>query len=350
MITQSFLELLMSYTVRIAAENVERFCKEILLQLGASPEDASIISAHLTDSDLRGIRSHGLLRMTRYVQQIDSGYIDLQAPILIEDAAQNLLRADAQRNFGILAFHRLLPLLIARTRLSGMAGGAVVNCAHTGRIGAYSEALAREYMWGCVFGGGGNKRLKEVAPFGGREGVFDTNPYALSMPIGEDEVASSDFATSATAQGKLLVYRTNKAPVPPGWIIDRQGRPSTNAEDFYDGGAMLPSAGAKGYGLGFMAELFGEAALGTPHELNWFITAVDLSRFADRTCYLTNATRFKREIENCPPAEGFDKVRWPGQPELEKLEEQSQRGISYSDDEVRSVAHLETRFSTKLLG
>ena len=334
--------------MKVAAEHVERFCASILHELGTPEADAAIIVSHLVDADLRGLRSHGLLRMIRYVEQIDAGYIDNKAAIHISEVGPSLLRVDAGRNFGILAFEKLLPRLVELTRSAGIAGGAVVNCAHTGRIGAYSEALAKEYMWGCVFGGGGNKRLKEVAPFGGSRGVFDTNPYALSIPISEADVVSSDFATSATAQGKLLVYRTNKRPVPEGWLVDKNGKPTTNAEDFYDGGAMLPSAGAKGYGLGVVAELFGDAALGTPHELNWFIAAVDLARFAQQASYFAAASAFRDAIETCPPSEGFSKVMWPGQPELEKLAEQREQGISYSDEEIRSVAHLETRFSVKL--
>jgi len=194
----------------------------------------------------------------------------------------------------------------------------------------------------------GNKRLKEVAPYGGRKGVFDTNPYAFSMPLDTQQTTTSDFATSATAQGKLLVFRTNHAPVPDGWLIDKHGRPTTNVDDFYEGGAMLPSAGTKGYGMGFMAELFGDAVLGTPHELNWFIVAVDLKRFVDPGDYFQAANHLKQEIEQCPPADGFERVMWPGQPEIERLEHQSAEGIDYSEDELRSLAGLEARFSMKL--
>ncbi|MBN9280421.1 MAG: Ldh family oxidoreductase, partial [Hyphomicrobium sp.] len=334
--------------MKIDAERVERFCTTALLALGTMADDAHVVAKHLVDADLRGVRSHGLLRLIKYVEQIDSGYISNRAEIQTAQIAPNLMRSDAHMNFGIIAFHRLIPDIIALARSTGIAGGAVVNCAHTGRIGAYSEAIAREFMWGSVFGGGGNKRLKEVAPYGGRKGVFDTNPYAFSMPLDTQQTTTSDFATSATAQGKLLVFRTNHAPVPDGWLIDKHGRPTTNVDDFYEGGAMLPSAGTKGYGMGFMAELFGDAVLGTPHELNWFIVAVDLKRFVDPGDYFQAANHLKQEIEQCPPADGFERVMWPGQPEIERLEHQSAEGIDYSEDELRSLAGLEARFSMKL--
>ena len=336
--------------MKVAATRVEEFCKNVLLKLGTPADDAGIVAAHLVDADLRGVRSHGLLRMIKYVDQIDSGYIDNKAKVSCAQVAPNLLRMDANKNFGIVGFDRLLPDLAVLARRVGIAGAAIVNCAHTGRIGAYSEKLAREFMWGFVFGGGGNKKLKEVAPFGGRKGVFDTNPYAFSLPLDAARATTSDFATSATAQGKLLVFRTNNDPVPDGWIIDKHGRPTTNAHDFYDGGAMLPSAGAKGYGMGFIAELFGDAVLGTPHELNWFMVAVDLKSFIDPAGYFEAAGRLRQEIEDCPPAEGFAKVMWPGQPELEKMSCQTTDGIDYSESELRSLSGLEARFSVRLVG
>ncbi len=334
--------------MRFPAGQIRHLCRKILLQLATPQEGADIVSAHLTDNDLMGVRSHGVLRMMRYIDQIDSGYIDNKAEILLEPISDNLLRVDGCRNFGILAFHRLIPALIDRARASGIAGGAIVNCAHTGRIGAYTEIVARQFMLGTVFGGGGNAKLTEVAPFGGAKGVFDTNPYAASLPIDNEAACTMDFATSATAQGKLLVYRTNKTPVPDGWIIDKGGRPTTSVEDFYAGGAMLPSAGAKGYGLAMIAELFGDAVLGRPHELNWFMTVVDIGRFVGREPYMEAAGILKKKIEECPPLQGFERVMWPGQPELRRKQEQSAAGIDYSEDEMTVIASLAERFNIEI--
>jgi LDH2 family malate/lactate/ureidoglycolate dehydrogenase len=335
--------------MKVAADRAEAFSKDILVKVGTPPEDAGIVAAHLVDADLRGVRSHGLLRLIKYVEQIESGYIANKAAITSSQIAPNMVRVDANHHFGIVAFHRLIPQLIDQARKFGLAGGAVVNCAHTGRIGAYTEILAEEFMWSLAFGGGGHRRLTEVAPFGGRQGLFDTNPYSISMPLDADKIATTDFATSATAQGKLLVYRTNNKPVPTGWIIDSEGRPTTNVSDFYAGGAMLPAGAHKGYGLGFMAELFGDAALGTPHEMNWFMFAMDLSRFASPNEYVASAATLRSKIEACPPADGAVKVMWPGQPEVEMKEQQSAAGIEYAPDELRSLAILEARFGEKLV-
>ena len=161
-------------------------------------------------------------------------------------------------------------------------------------------------------------------------------------------MASADFATAATAQGKVLVYRTNQKPLPPGWIIDKTGKPSVNPEDLYDGGALLTSGEQKGSAMALIAELFGEAVLGTPHELNWFVIAVDLSRFTDQSAYFSQALSLQTKIEDCPPAAGVDKVRWPGQPEVESEATASSDGIEYSSLELDRLETLGNRLNIVL--
>jgi LDH2 family malate/lactate/ureidoglycolate dehydrogenase len=99
-----------------------------------------------------------------------------------------------------------------------------------------------------------------------------------------------------------------------------------------------------------MAELFGDAVLGEPHELNWFVVASDLSRFRRAPDYFDAAKVLREKIETCPPADGVEKVMWPGQPELESKSRQGAEGIDYSVDELNSLAPLEARFSTRLVG
>lgn len=330
--------------MKVQADDALRFCKDVLLALDTPPSTADTIASHLVEADMKGVRSHGMIRLVRYVEQIDSGYIDHKAQIAIRQVAPAALHVDAHRNWGIVALKAMLPDLEALARENGVAVGALVNCAHTGRIGAFTEELARRFMWGMLFGGGANAHLHEVAPFGGAKGVFDTNPYAFALPMTEGQVASADFATAATAQGKVLVYKTNAQALPAGWIIDKDGKPSVNPEDLYRGGALMTAGAQKGYGMAILAELFGEAVLGTPHELNWFCVAVDVSRYTGRSEYFSHARTLQEKLEKCPPAEGFDSVRWPGQPELESEARAEEQGIEYSAAEVERLNVLGRRF------
>lgn len=327
---------------------MRQFCTEVLLALETPEHTARTIANHLVEADMKNVRSHGLIRLVNYAAQIESGYIANKARIDISEIAPALLLVNANRNWGIAALDAMLPELEARARANGIAGAALVQSAHTGRIGAFSEALARKFMWGMVFGGGAHQHLREVAPYGAAKGVFDTNPYAFSLPMAPALVASADFATAATAQGKVLIHRTNKRPLPEGWIIDKDGAPSVDPEDLYAGGALLTSGGQKGSAMAFIAELFGEAVLGTPHELNWFAIAVDLARFTTDTEYFARAASIREGMETCPPAHGFDRVRWPGQPEIESEQAAAQAGIEYSEPELVKLAALGRRFDISL--
>jgi LDH2 family malate/lactate/ureidoglycolate dehydrogenase len=192
---------------------------------------------------------------------------------------------------------------------------AVANCGHTGRIGAFAETIARAGCFALVLGGGGHERFKSVVPYGGREGALSTNPYALALPGGPTDAVVVDFATSATAQGKVLYAKAAGTPLPEGLIIDKQGRPSRNAEDYFAGGFLLPAAGPKGYGLGLIAELLGYGLLDTPRELNWILFAFDLEAFGGQEAYRERTESYLAWVKDRAPAPGFDEVMVPGEPE-----------------------------------
>jgi LDH2 family malate/lactate/ureidoglycolate dehydrogenase len=243
---------------------------------------------------------------------------------------------------------RAVEVLATELETAWIAAAGIVNVAHTGRIGAFAERIAAGPTAagptaagptaagrGClalILGGGGHATFANVAPFGGTRGVHSTNPYALALPGGRHGTVVVDFATSATAQGKLMVARMKGEAVPEGLILDKTGRPTTDPRDFYDGGALLPAAGPKGYGLGLLAELIGSALLAAPHEFNWLILALKLKAFRDPADYAAAAEAYLARVKACPPAEGFSEVHLPG--EIERVTEAERRrdGIPLGDD------------------
>lgn len=299
----------------------------LLRAAGANDRVALQVATHLADNELLGVPSMGLIRVVKYVQQIRTGYIVPNAAVTTVRDLPSLIHLDGGKGFGIVAFEEATKRAVDKAKQSAIAVAMVVNVAHTCRIGAFSEEAARRGCFAMVLGGGGHRRYKEVAPYGGRHGVFDTNPYAFAMPAGSLGPVSADFATSATAQGKMLVYKTARQPVPAGWIIDSQGRPTQSAEDFYQGGAMLPAAGAKGYGMAMIAELVGDAMLGEPHEFNWMMVVVDIQQTRDIASYTDAAQSFLAQVKECPPAEGFTEVLLPGEPERRTKARLQQVGI-----------------------
>jgi len=146
-----------------------------------------------------------------------------------------------------------------------------------------------------------------------------------------------DFATSAVATGKLRLYRAGSRPVPEGWIQDKDGRPTTVAEDFFQGGMQLPAGGAKGYGLAVLAELIAESLLGKPREFNWLIIALNLEAFRPLGEFLRSGDAFLDELKAVAPAPGFAEVLIPGEPERRSAAARSQSGIPVAPEVWRSI-------------
>ena len=204
----------------------------------------------------------------------------------------------------------------------GMAVVGVTHCAHTGRLGAFCEQGAAAACLTITFGGGARRNWRQVVPYGGAKAKLPTNPYGFGIPGGDRGPVILDFATSAGAGGWIYLAKSAGGRLPEGLIVDARGKPSTDPDDYLNGGALLPAAGAKGYGLGLMAELVGEALLGTATtEMNWIILLVDTARYRDDSTFKHAAESILSDIRECPAADGFDRVEIPGEREraLEKI-------------------------------
>jgi uncharacterized oxidoreductase len=178
-----------------------------------------------------------------------------------------------------------------------------------------------------VLGGGAHGQWANVVPFGGTRPVMSTNPYALAMPGGRFGPVLVDFATSTVADGKVAVYQAEGKTLPEGWVLDKDGQPTTDPDDFFDGGMHLPAAGHKGYGLSLIAELVGCAVLDFPPEFNWFVVAVNLGAFRPAADYAASAEDYLAFVKDVPPAPGFDEVLLPGEPERRSAERRSSDGV-----------------------
>ena len=317
---------------RIAAEKLRLLGVRLLSAAGMSHDDAAMVSEHVVGNSLMGVDSHGVVRFAQYMSLIESGALNPAGTPLVVIDEPTMIRIDGRGGHGVPAMVQLAECTAQKARTAGMATGALVNCGHTGLIGAYAETIARQGCFAVIIGGGGHTRGNpKVAPYGGREGIMGTNPYMLALPGGPTGVVVVDFATSTSAQGKLLPAFKTGEPLPPGTILDRDGRPSIDARDYYAGGVLLPAAGPKGYGLGLIGELLAHGVLGQARALNWLVLAVDLDLLGDDD-YVSRIDDYLEWVKGRAPAEGFDEVMIPGEPEqrCRKLREQS--GIPVADE------------------
>ena len=332
----------------VDSEAIRAFGVRFLQAYGASPENAQVITGHLVDNDLKGVESQGAMRLFEYARFMLEGKVNGKAAPVVQVKGPGAFLVDGNKGFGIAAMERAVEQLLNHLSEHPMAVAAITGVGHTGRVGAYAEALADRRCFGCVYGGGGHKEHPSVAPFGGTRGVMSTNPVAFAMPGIDGVPLSADFATSASAGGKLRLAQRKGTPLPPGQILDRDGNPSTNPADYFAGGVMLPSAGPKGSGMGMINELLCYGMLGDPVEFNWVITAFRLDLFCAAEDYQRRCEEFLGTVNRTPPAPGFQTVTYPGQYEAMCTRERKRTGIRVSDSIAAQLAEMAKARSVEL--
>jgi LDH2 family malate/lactate/ureidoglycolate dehydrogenase len=318
----------------IQVEQLEALLEKTLAAVGTPDDIAHEVAASLADSNLKGVDSHGVVRLSSYLNYIADGYIKPAArpEIVHETPTTALVRGNY--GFGIHTLSFATDVAIRKAKQNNVACVGLVEASHTGRIGWFAERAAAQNVITMITGGGAsrNGRHHAVAPYGGTQHVLSTNPITFGMPGGEMGTVLADFATSITAEGKLRLYRAKHEPVPQGWLLDKDGHPTTNAEDFYAGGAILPAGAHKGYALAVIAELLGGALLGQSHEFNWVVVAINIEAFCPLDEYTRASEEILHNLKTVTPAEGFSEVLIPGEPEKRAAERRKAQGIPIADE------------------
>lgn len=328
----------------LPAAEMTQLATHIFQKVGCVEEIAAMVAEHLVETNLRGIESHGVMRLMQYVEQLENGYMQpLGQPTLYQNEKGAWI-ADGQGGFGIPTLHLGVEKGIEIAKVQGMSVVAAVNCGHTGRLGAYVERGAEAGCLTICIGGGGHKDWPQVAPYGGSKGMLPTNPYAFGIPGGERGPVVLDFATAKIAGGWIYAAQSAGVLLPPDAVIDAAGNPTRNPDDYYNGGAILPMAGPKGYGLALMAELIGEAMLGeVTTEMNWLFICIDTALYAGGSRYQAIAEGILQEIRSCPPAVGFARVEIPGERERDLEAANKDVGIAIPEQTWAQILALAER-------
>jgi uncharacterized oxidoreductase len=220
----------------------------LLEKAGAPTDHARIVMDHLIESSEMGLDSHGVMRIPQYLSEIEAGVIAPRAEPDIRATHRSQLAVDGQRGFGQVVGMRMVGALIPLARDTGIAMANGRHLGHTGRIGAYPDALARAGLIGLAMCNGAPSG-HWVAAFGGRDGRISTNPIAIGWPVeGEDPVVA-DFSTAAAPEGVIRVMRDRGTETPEGYLRDSDGKPTRDPNVLYGvpKGAIQPLGGALGY-------------------------------------------------------------------------------------------------------
>jgi LDH2 family malate/lactate/ureidoglycolate dehydrogenase len=330
--------------VVVALPEIVGLVSGIFENIGCSRPVSREVAEHLADSNLCGMESHGLMRTLQYAEQFESGYMRADAEAEIRTAERGATIVDGNGGIGIPAMRLAIDEGCRVAAEQGVSSLAICNVGHTGRLGAFTEeAASRGYLSIC-FGGGGREKWRQVAPYGGRLAKLPTNPYSIAVPGGERGPMMFDFATSKIAGGWIYAARSAGARLPDNVLMDPDGKLTRDPEDYFRGGAIMPSGGHKGYALALAAEIVAEAMLGpTTTEGAWLLLTVDTSRYQEPGTMQRIAEEVLDDMRRCPPAPGFDRVEVPGEREREYRDKTMESGIALPRQTLQQIHALARR-------
>ena len=341
----------------LTGQQIRAIAYHVMVAAGAPEESAKIVADHLADANLSGHDSHGLLRVPDYVRVIEEGRLDPRAQPVVAFEDKAVARVDGNGIFGQVGAKFATEIAIRLARDYGIGLVTMCNIAHSGRLGTYPEMGAKEGMAAIMLGGNQLDPEAGVAPFGGRKGRLGTNPFSMAFPYSQGRVFLLDFATSATPVGKVRVYNAKGMSLPGQWLLDNEGHPSSNPQDYFNGGSILPlgglSMGHKGYALSFFVLLLGKM-LGQGDLMTFegsgrsvgdsTIIVIDIGKLRPRAEVNVDLDWLIDYLRDTPLLEGVDGIMYPGEIEARTRKEREARGVEVEEATWARVLTVIKRF------
>ncbi len=325
-------------------QELHDFCTRVFTALGMPEDDAKMEADTLLWANLRGVDSHGVVRIPWYVENVRNGIINPRPHIEVVIDTPAVAMIEADRAFGPVVTNMAADMAVEKARQVGIGWILVRNHTHQGTMGQYAQRIAEQDMVGIIF----VCSRPNVAPFGASKAGVSNNPIGLAAPARRHPHMVLDMATSAVAMGKVLVARDRGESIPESWGLDENGKPTTDPSAL---AALLPVGGPKGSGMSLLFECMGSLMAGNPlvrpvlsgdvetpsttshvgkmarHNQNCVVAAVDIRRFIDIDVYKKEVDRLIDHLKELPRAEGFDEILMPGEREENAYQERIKSGI-----------------------
>ncbi len=343
----------MSKIKRYRFEDVRDFAIRYFSAMNIPEIDAMIAADVLLSADLRGINSHGVIRLQSYYgDRLKDGVINKNSPIKTLTETPATLALDGGNGLGPVVAYRAMSRCIEMADEAGLAVTTVRNSNHFGIAGYYAMMALPEDMIGISL----TNSQPLVAPTFGVSRILGTNPIAVAVPAGKERPFVLDMATSIVPLGRISVYEKTGQPIPEGWAINQEGEITQNPSEMIHGGALLPLGGSalmrgyKGYGLSMLVDLlsgvlagaaFGEN-VGLPSRkrkanVGHFFAAIKITNFRPVDLFKADMDDYIRTIKESPKLPGQERIFIHGEKEAERVEEYMNEGLPLLDEIVSSL-------------
>ena len=319
---------------RIPREHLATWAIACLEKVGVPPEEAKLVGESLVQTSAWGIDSHGVLRLTHYLNRLTIGSIKAASVPVVLQTGPVTAQVHGEDGLGIVHATLAMETAIDMAKESGVGVVGVGHSSHCGALGLYTRMATREHLVGIAF----THSSAIVIPHGGKEKYLGTNPISIAFPRAGAEPIVLDMATSQIAWNKVLNARLEGRDLDPGVAVDAEGRPTTDAAAARAGIPLGgPIYGYKGYGLALMIDLLCGAMNGMtfgpyinsmyeeldqPRKIGHLLIALDPARFAGAASLEATVDAMARDVKG--RGEG---ILVAGDPELAAEQERRVTGI-----------------------
>lgn len=338
---------------RYPREKLQQLAAQLASAAGVPPADAALFADALVDADVHGTATHGLTRLSIYLERIQRGVIVPDASLTVLRKTGGVLALDAGNGLGQVQARKALDLLMPLAREHGVAAATIRNSQHFGAVSYYCNLAAQQgfillAMTGCE---------PAMAPEGGYEPFFGTNPIAASFPTGKGYPVKVDLSTSTIARGNIIAAQKKKTPIPLGWALDPKGQPTTDPGQALLG-TVLTMAGHKGYALALMVEMFSSvlsgAAIGPAigsmyknldrkQDVGHFFCLFDIAAFLDPEQFEARADAMIDAIKGSRKREGVEEILVPGERSARNAVNNEAHGVPVSPETLTEMQQWCTR-------
>jgi LDH2 family malate/lactate/ureidoglycolate dehydrogenase len=341
----------------VPADRLSAFVEGVLVAVGVPWEDASIVAGCLLTANLSGVDSHGVVRLAHYISRLENGTIVARPTVRFDRRAPALGIMDGGDGLGHVATYHACTRAMQMAQESGSGVAVVKNSSHFGMTGFYILRLVSEGYVGMMM----TATDAFLIPFGSRAPFFGTNPIAIGFPTDGVPVIL-DMATTSIPYGKIALAKTEGKPIPSTWGFNAQGHPTDDPNAI---AGMHPIAGPKGSGLAMIIDIFCSVLSGMPwgphinkmysdlddpRKLGHFIAVFDIERLMPLDLFKRRLGEMLQEFGGLPPADGFERVYYPGQIEGLRRAQRRAEGIPIPPGLFDELETLGKRFGVPFPG
>lgn len=335
-----------------AVSDLQQLTEAVFHAVGFPRAEAAIIADVMVRANLAGHDSHGVIHIPGYVGRVRSGQIRPGAAVEIVHETPTTAILNGNFTLGHVAATKAMQVAIAKAKKTAVAAVGVHNLNHVGRVGTY-PLMAAEAGLGAIVTAASGGASKIVTPFWGRQPRLSTNPIAMCFPNPSGFPLLLDMATSASAAGKVRVALNRGEPTKEGWLLNKDGLPTRDPNDFYTGGMLMPlgaDQGHKGYCLAVMVEVLsgilaraGTAAKERPDLNNGtFMIVIDIGAFVPPEQFQQEIAELVQYLHDTLPASGHESVWVPGEYEARTAAQRRRDGIPVEPETWRQITQTVT--------